>query len=111
MLIFLAALALQPAPPSAASRITVSQQARDPADDQAVRTASEAFLTAKDEGRSDAAYAMLAPSRQAQRPRAGWDAAARDFNSHAGASRGRRIAAVSWLTDPSRSIPLWRGRI
>jgi len=105
MLIFLTALALQPAAPSAPSQITVSERAPDPAADRAVRAATDTFLSAKDESRFDVAYAMLSVAQQARRPRATWNEAARDFNAQAGALRGRRIAAISWLHDPARPYP------
>ncbi len=105
MLILLAALALQPATPSAASGITVSEQAPDPQADQAVRAATRDFLDAKDQGRFEAAYAMPSGAQQTRRPRAAWDEAVRDFNSRAGQSRGRQISGVSWLHDPARPYP------
>lgn len=99
MLTFLAALALQAAAPPPASPAAV--QAPDAAADQAVRAATDAFLAARDQGRYDQAWAMLSPAWQARRPHDPWVAAARDFNAQAGASRGRRITAVSWLVDPA----------
>jgi len=95
-------LILQPATPSAASQITVSEQAPDPAADQAVCTATRDFLDAKDQGRFEVAYAMLSGAQQTRRPRAAWDEAVRDFNRQAGQWRG---SGVSWLHDPARPYP------
>lgn len=98
MLSFLAALALQAAAPPPASPIVVA--APDAAAEQAVRAATGAFLAARDEGRHDQAWDMLSPDWRARRPHDPWVAAARDFNVQAGASRGRRITAVTWLANP-----------
>ncbi len=99
MLSLLAAFALQAAAPPTAPAV-VSATAPDAAADQAVRAATDAYLAARDAGRYDLAWAMLSPDWQARRPHDPWVAAARAFNAQAGASRGRRIAAVSWLENP-----------
>jgi hypothetical protein len=98
MLTFLAALALQAAAPPPVP--TYAAPAPDAAADGAVRAATGAFLAARDEGRYDQAWAMMGPAGQARRPHDPWVAAARDFNTQAGAFRGRRITAVSWLENP-----------
>ena len=103
MLTFLAALALQAAAPPPAPPV-VSATAPDAAADQAVRAATDAYLTARDAGRYDQAWAMLSPDWQARRPHDPWVAAAREFNGQAGASRGRRITAVTWLENPGGGI-------
>lgn len=103
MLSLLAALALQAAAPPPAPPV-VSATAPDAAADQAVRTATDVYLAARDAGRYDQAWAMLSPDWQARRPHDPWVAAAREFNSQAGASRGRRIAAVTWLENPGGGI-------
>ncbi|HVQ09347.1 MAG TPA: DUF4019 domain-containing protein [Allosphingosinicella sp.] len=108
MLTVLAALALQaaappppaPAAPAAPPTPAAAVPAPDAAADQAVRAATRDFLDARDEGRYDQAWAMLSPAGQARRPHDPWVAAARDFNAQAGALRGRRITAVSWLENP-----------
>lgn len=98
MLIYLAALALQAsaAPPPA----PFLAQAPSPDAEAAVRAATDAFLDARDQGRFDAAYAMLSPDWQTRRPRPQWQAAAQDFVAHAGAVRGRRISGLSWMENP-----------
>ncbi|HYI49618.1 MAG TPA: hypothetical protein VEX35_14260 [Allosphingosinicella sp.] len=86
MLSVLAAFALQAAAPPAAPPV-VSAPAPDAAAEQAVRAATDAYLTARDAGRYGEAWAMLSPDWQARRPQGPWVAAAREFNAQAGASR------------------------
>ena len=96
----LAALTLQPAAPPAPPPLRPPATDAERAADRAVRAATGSFLSAKQEGRFDEAWAMLASERQARRPRDAWAEAARDFGSQAGTFRSRRLTGVSFHENP-----------
>jgi hypothetical protein len=80
----------------------VAGEALEPsrADQQAVLAASYGYFAAKDAGQFAQAHAWLSDRMRARFPLAEWTAAARTFNTEAGAPRGRRVVEITWYKDP-----------
>jgi hypothetical protein len=86
-----------PTPPAGPSPMVVSPSwAPSDADEDAVRAVSEAFLEARDSGRSDDAYRLLAPTFQATETLAAFTQRTRAHNSKAGRRIDRRLVALTW---------------
>lgn len=101
MLVFLAALALQPAgPPPPPPALRAPSTPAEAAADAQARAATLAYLAAVQAGRFDEAWAMLSPERQARRPRADWEAGHREAAGQTGAFRGHRLTGVHLLENP-----------
>ncbi|HZZ89845.1 MAG TPA: DUF4019 domain-containing protein [Caulobacteraceae bacterium] len=67
----------------------------------AAREALRVYLAAKDGGRPEEAYALLAAPLQAQQPLADFTAALATFNATAGPVIDRRVLQITWTKDPS----------
>lgn len=100
LLTVLAAAALQPpaAPPPIANQVVEAPSAEA---EQGIRASTEAYLRAKQEGRYDAAWAMLDPTQQARRPREAWEGESRGFNESAGPLRERHTGGITWIRNPA----------
>jgi len=76
-----------------------------PTDDQ-VRAAMDAvhgFLDSMDQGRAEAAYALLGEDMKRAQPPADFTAALGQFNAKAGPVQSRRIVRVTWTKDPAQA--------
>jgi hypothetical protein len=95
-----------PAPPAGPAPMVVSPSWEpSAADDEAVRAASESFLEARDSGRSEDAYRLLARSFQATEPLAEFAQRTRDFASSAGRRIERRLVALTWYNNNLPGAP------
>ncbi len=70
------------------------------ADQQAVLAASYGYFAAKDAGRYGEAHGVLTERMRARFPVAEWSRAAAEFNTQAGAPRGRRVVEITWYKNP-----------
>jgi hypothetical protein len=78
----------------------VSALAPSRADQQAVLAASYRYFAAKDSGNYAAAHELLSERARTRFPLAEWARSAGEFNTQAGAVRGRRVVEITWYKDP-----------
>ena len=72
-------------------------------DDAQIEKLTLAFLAARDAGKYDDAYAMLAPLHKQGSTYASWRQRLVDFNAKAGKTVSRRIKKVTWYDNPPNS--------
>ena len=94
-----------PAPAATDAGLVDPNWAATAADEQAVRSATEAFFSARDEGRFEEAYSFLAPGFGGGETIHAFKAEAESFNRDAGRKIGRRLAAVTWYNNNLQGAP------
>jgi len=72
----------------------------DEATQRQVLEQSYAYFRAKDGGRYDRAYAMIAPSMRSYLTRELYDSESARFNAEAGKAEERRVMRLTWYRDP-----------
>lgn len=93
------------APPGPAAPVVSPSWADSPADEQAVRQASDAFLDARDAGRFEEAYGFLGAVFRATESIETFTARTREFHRSAGRRLGRRLVAVTWYNNDLPGAP------
>lgn len=94
------------APPSTPPPATVdSSWTAGIADQQAIRSASDAFLDAREGGRYAEAYGWLAATFRATETLAAFSEASESLNRRAGRRIERRLAAVTWYNNDLPGAP------
>ncbi|MES2318484.1 MAG: DUF4019 domain-containing protein [Pseudomonadota bacterium] len=78
-----------------------------PTEDQVKRVElqSEQYFAARDQGRYQDAYAMLAPSFRQVTPLERWQSRTAAFNQRAGAVSQRAVRKITWYQDPPNTQP------
>jgi hypothetical protein len=96
-----------PAPASSASAagLVDPNWAATAADEQALRSATEAFFEARDAGRFEVAYGFLSPGFGGGETIDAFRSEGLRFNREAGPKIGRRLAAVTWYNNNLGGAP------
>jgi hypothetical protein len=94
-----------PAPAASSAGLVDPNWAATAADERAVRSATEAFFSARDAGRFEEAYGFLNPGFGGGETIETFRARGLSFNREAGRKIGRRLAAVTWYNNNLQGAP------